>query len=244
MASETFRVLATDSLADLGVLAAGETPDEGDLDFCRRAFNRQLDQYAAERLQIYTVTATTWTIVADGITQSYTVGSGGDINIPRPIYVNHVTFKYTPQSLPIEIPLRSYDDDEWALLTIKTLTSSLPTGFYYNPTYPFATLSLWPIPVSPPGNLTGVLYAPEQIGEILSVNTIISLPPGYRRMIVKNLALEVAPNYQRNVAPELRQAAEESMGVVKQSNSRVPQMDLTGGMGDRLRGAYYIRTGQ
>ncbi len=239
----TFADLATDALLDLGVIAAGETPDTDDLLNALRAMNRLVDQWAAERLNIYTVTATTWPIVSG--TQDYTVGAGGDINVPRPIYVDRVTFSYLPSTIAIELPLGKLTDNDWAGVTLKTLTSTLPRSFYYNPTFPLGMLKLWPIPVSPPSALTGVLYAPEQIGEFLAINTVVSLPPGYRRMIVKNLAVEMAASYQRNLAPELMMAASEAKSVVKRSNVKMQDMSFdNAATGAAIARSYYIRTGE
>lgn len=241
----TFRDLANDALLDLGVLAAGEVGSNDDLTNALRAMNRLIDQWAAERLTIYTVTATQCTLV-DG-TQTYTVGAGGDFNVPRPTYIDHVTFKYTPAggTFPIELPLSKFTDDEWAAQTIKTLTSTLPRGVYYNPTYPLGTIKFWPIPTSPPATLYATLYAPEQVGEFTDLNTVVSLPPGYRRFIVKNLAVELAPSYQRNVAPEIMMAASESKQAVKVSNVHMRELVLdTSAFGKAAVKPYYIRTGE
>ena len=134
-------------------------------------------------------------------------------------------------------------DDEWARTTLKTLQSTLPQQFYYNPTFPLGTLTLWPVPVSPPAPLTGVLYAPEQIGEFTALNTVIDLPPGYRRMIVKGLAVELAASYQRNLAPELVQAAIDSEYIVKRSNVRLNEMSFDSSVLDGGSHGYYIRSG-
>ena len=56
----TLRDLETDALLDLGVLAEGETATAAQLEDARRAINRLIDQWAAERLTIDTVPATTW----------------------------------------------------------------------------------------------------------------------------------------------------------------------------------------
>lgn len=239
----TFTDLATDALTDLGVIAAGETPETDDITNALRAMNRLLDQWAAERLNIYTVTATDWSIVSG--TQTYSVGAGATVNIPRPIYIDHITFKYTPATIPIELPMQKLTDDEWAAQPIKTLTSTLPQAFYYNPTYPLGTLKLWPIPTNPPSALTGTLYAPQQVGEFAAVTTVVSLPPGYRRMIVKNLAVEMAPSYQRNLPQELRDAAVDAKSVVKRSNVHMTDMLFeSGALGSAVPHTYYIRSGE
>ncbi len=240
----TFQDLAIDALTDLGVLAAGEPAETDDLLTALRAMNRLIDQWAAERLNIYTVTETTWSIVSG--TQTYTVGSGGVVNIPRPTYINKINYRYTPtgSTVQIDFPMSKFTDDEWASQTLKLLQSTLPRAFYYNPTYPLGTLTLWPIPVSPPAPLTGVLYAPQQVGEFTALSTLVDLPPGYRRMIVKGLAVELAAAYQRNLPDELRQHAEEAKSVVKRSNLHLMDMSFDNAvLGSASARTYYIRSG-
>lgn len=243
----TLQDIANDALLDLGVLAAGEVGDADDLENARRAANRLVDQAAAERLFIYSITATRWNIVSG--TQAYTVGSGGDINVTRPSFIDRVTFQYTAPgtTFPVELPMGMMSDALWQAEPIKTLTSTLPSRCYYNPTFAnsLGTLYLHPTPVSPPAQLIGTLYAPEQIGEFASLSTVINLPPGYRRWLVKSLAVEMAASYQRNLPPDILQAASEAKSVVKASNVRMYDLMLDrsvlGGAG--AVPGYYIRSG-
>lgn len=233
------RDIVTDALRELGVLAAGETATADDAISGLAALNRLVDQWAAERLMIYTVTRTTFTIAAS--TQNYTVGTGYTVNVARPVYVDHVSYRDTSATTPTEIPLTELTEDAWALVPQKTLTSALPSCFYYNPTYPSATLSLWPVPTS--STLQGVVYHPQQVAEFASLNTVISLPPGYRRMLVKNLALEMAPSYERPAQQELVMQAMESKSVVKRANQRLRELSIEAGALIRATPSYDINVG-
>jgi hypothetical protein len=214
----TLRDLATDALLDLGVLSAGEVGDAGDYASALRAINRLLDQWAGERLQIYTITATTWSIV--GSTQSYDIGAGQAINRARPMFVDHVSYR---DSSGNEFPLSRFTEDGWAAVTAKTTTSTVPDSYYYNPTYPYSRVTLYPVPTT---SVTGVLYAPTAVAEFSSINDAILLPPGYRRMLVKNLAVELAPSYQRQIHPEISAAASQSKTIVKRNNWRPSEMSF------------------
>jgi len=218
----TARDVVTDALRELGVLAAGEVASADDELSGLSALNRLIDQWAAERLTIYTITRTTYALVSG--TQNYTVGSGGNFNVARPVFVDHVRLLDTAVSPTLESGLVPFTDDAWALVTQKALTSTEPTNYYYNPTFPLGTLTLWPVPTGT--TLTGVLYAPQQVAELANLNTAISLPPGYRRMLVKNLALEMSPSYERPSSVDLRVQAAESKMVVKQANVRLMDMTL------------------
>jgi len=216
----TVRDIFTDSLTELGVLAAGETMQTIDADAALGALNRLVDQWASERLYIYSVTRTTWTMVSG--TQNYTVGTGGTVNIARPSYVERVNFQDTNADPDLEYPLYSYSDADWQRVRIKAQTATLPTGYYYNPTHPLGTLSFWPIPSST--TLQGVIYAPTAITEFATLDTAIALPPGYRRALVKNVALELAPSYAREPQPLLVQQASDSKAIVKRTNFRPAEL--------------------
>ena len=238
----TWRDLFTDALLDLGVLAAGEVPTADDLNNCLRAQNRVIDQWAAERLAIYQQARQTFTITS-GV-GTYTVGTGANVNIVRPTYIEHVRFQDTSLTPVVEFNMTRMTDDDYARQNIKSLTSTLPQRWYYNATYPTGTLTLWPIPTAT--TLQGVMYyAGAAITEVTDLAATVSLPPGYRRLICKGCAVEVAPSYQRQVQPEIKEAYADALNVVKRSNVRLNEMGFEPGalaQGD-ARGSYYIRSG-
>src|SRR3972149_6528949 len=209
------RDIVTAALRELGVKAAGEVITADEADSGLEELNRLVDQWAGERLLIYRVTRTTWTISA---TQNYTVGTGGTVNVVRPVYLDHVNLIDTSTDPDQETPLTPLTDDGWAAITQKAATSTQPTNWYHNQPFPLGTLSLWPIPSS--ATLQGALYAPQQTSEFTSLDEVISLPPGYRRMLVKNLARDLAPSYGRAVHPELKEEAIETKATVKRNNYR------------------------
>jgi hypothetical protein len=139
------------------------------------------------------------------------------------VYLDHVNLIDTSTDPDSETTLTPLTDDAWAAITQKAATSTQPSNWYYNPTFPLGTLSLWPIPSS--ATLQGALYAPQHVSEFTSLDEVISLPPGYRRMLIKNLARDLAPSYDRPVHPELKEEAIESKATVKRNNLRL--MDLS-----------------
>lgn len=205
------------SLTELNVLAAGEAASAVDGAQALATLNRLIDQWAAEQLMIYSITRTTWAIVSG--TGTYLVGTGAAVNIARPVFVQTVRFQDTSTDPDTEYPLSALTDDGYQGLVLKALTSVLPTSYYYNPTYPSGTLTFWPVPTS--STLQGVIYASTAVTQFAGLTTTVSLPPGYERMIVKNLAVELAPSYPPLKVPDLlmRQAME-SKATVKRANIR------------------------
>lgn len=221
------------SLREIGVLASGETPDGSDSTDALAALNRLIDQWAAQYLQIYTVTRTTWTVTAS--TGQYTFGTGGTGGSTRPVYVSNMGFIDTSQDPDAEYPVDTLTEQAWAGIMYKAQTSLWPTSAYWNPVYPLATLDFWPVPTS--GTLEGVIYAPEAVSQLSLLTTAIALPPGYEQMIVKTLAMELSPSYGKSVDPLLAKQSLDAVATVKRANKRIQDLSFDPGslMGSKYR---------
>lgn len=237
-----FSDIAEDALRELGVLAQGEALSADDASGALAAMNRMVDAFAAERLMIFTNTRTLFTITSGQ--QDYTVGPAGNADVPWPVFPEHVNFEDTAFTPAREFQMMALTNDAWSNIPIKSLQGKYPIWYYFNATFPLATIQLWPVPTS--STLRGVLYAPQQWNEFAGLTTPVSLPPGYRRMLVKNLAMELAPSYSRQTSPELRQQAQESLAVVKRSNTSLQDMSVDAAalvQGQSGRYIYNILTG-
>lgn len=213
----------TEALEELGLIGAGDTPSSADSDFAFRRFNRFIDRCKAERMAYpLPLVRTTWTITQ---TASFTVGSGGTVNVARPVYVDHVSYQDPALSTPEEIPLTPLTDDAYAAWPMKTQTSTLPTAFYYSPTFASSLATLYLLPIATT-SLTGVLYAPSPVAEYAALTTSVVLPPGYHEFFVTNLAVALASGFKVPVDPELRERARESKATVKRSNTRLMDMSI------------------
>ena len=222
MAESTALHLIKAALLDLGVLAAGEDPTAAEADDALNALNRLIDKLAANHLAIWSETRTETAIVASQA--SYTVGSGGNVNIARPVFLEDVRYQDTSPTPDQEYPLDKLTDAQWQGIGDKDLTSGVPSAWYYNPTYPTGTLYLWPIPTGT--TLQLVTYTKTALTEFAALSTSFSLPPGYREMLVTNLAVRLAPMYGRPVPPELALEARESLAVVKRANRRLRPLEF------------------
>lgn len=232
-----------DALKEIGVLAAHETATGQDATDGQRKLNQLIDELASERLIIYTITRTTWTIASG--TGQYDVATGGDVNIVRPVFLQDdaVKFQDTSLSPTTEFDLGKLTEVDWQRISQKTQTATYPAHWYYNPVYPTATLDLWPVPTS--STLQGVIYAPTAVTEFSALTDSVSLPPGYQRMLIKNLALELAPSYRAPVDPLLLRQASEAKSRIKEMNTRLRELDFEAGaqIGSDQALAYDIKLG-
>ena len=212
--------LITAAMKRIGVLDASEAPTGQEANDGLERLNDLIDGWGTERLTMYTSLRTTWPLVSGQA--AYTVGAGGDVNIARPIYVDDLQFIDTSQTPDLEMPLGLLTVDAYAAIPQKAQTSTYPSFAYYNLTYPLATITFWMVPTS--NTLEGVIYAPVAMSE-MALSTTISLPPGYRRFLRDNLAVELSSEYSVDPAPSLIQSAIDSKADVKRANIRL--MDLS-----------------
>lgn len=247
MANSTVNDAVTAALKDLGVLAEGEVPTAAQSSDGLDAFNRLVDQWAIERLMIYGIVQTQFSLTSGK--QKYTIGIGGDVSIPRPVYIEKVNFQDTALSPPLEYQPTKLTDEAWQKVPIKGLTAVLPSAWFYDFANPLGGLFWWPIPTS--STLQGEIYVATPVPQFTAITSTIALPPGWWRAIVKNLAIEMAPMFQVQVETTwggqplllIKQAAE-AKTALKVSNKRLMDMAVDAGALIQGRWPWYdIRVG-
>lgn len=232
--------IITEALGDINALAIGEVPDAAQAARGLSKMNGLLDQWKAEELNAYSIARATATLTASQT--SFTVGASGNINISRPVYIERVAFVDNAVSPVVEYSMGPLlTEQEWERIAVKGLTASLPSRAYYESTFPTGTLYPWPIPTR--SNLLWAVYYAVPVGEFTAVADPVALPPGYKRMLVSNLAMELLPPYGRDAHPVLAHAATESKLTVKRAN--IKPRELSFDPGAVIPGADYInwRTG-
>lgn len=216
----TARDLITATLRSIRVLGVGDTLLAEDANDALNRLNDWIDGLALERLSIYYVARTT-KMLGNNIA-SYTIGTGGDINIVRPTQIESAgLIQDTTVPTPYERPLEVWTDQRYQGCHQKTLTSTYPTAIYYDHNWVagLGTVYLWPIPTD--CALTQlVLYTPTALREFATLDTAYTFPPGYRRFLRTNFAGEVASEYGKQLTGDQVQAARHSKAQIKRGNVR------------------------
>jgi len=222
----TVRQLIKLALLRVNVLQVGANPEGAQLADAFTLLN--LDALSIERLMIPFVLRSLFTITSTKGTPTnpYTVGPGGDINIPKPTiidYVNYVNNAVTPAN---EIPLMPMTSGSYSGISQKSLTSSLPGSWYYQPTYAAGLGSLYLYTIPTQSSLQGVLYAPSAVAQFSSVNDSVIVPAGYKKFLVDGLAVELGLMFRENIPvdPELKNSVRSMKLAIKAVN--VPSLDM------------------
>lgn len=230
MATTTVLDLIKGSLADIGVLQPGESAEAADAAIALDRLNDWIDGLKLEGLTVYTNSRATWSITS---ASSYTVGSGATVNIARPPSPNDILaigFQETSVSPAWERLVDLLDEGQYEAIVMKSMTSQYPLAWYYNPTYAAGFGALIPYPIPTSSTLLGVIYVPAPIDEYATTATVLALPPGYRRFLRSNLAVELAPAFDQPLTPQLIAAATSSKERIKASNYRMGELS-TGRLG-------------
>jgi hypothetical protein len=227
----------TAALTDLGLVAAGEVPAPEDSALALARVNDWLDALTTEGLALFGRTRTTWALTA-GVS-SYTVGVGQTVNVAPPggpEAIENLGYLDTSQSPVTEYLLgRPLTEDAYAAIAQKTFASTYPTAWYYRPGATTGTLVAWPVPTST--TLQGVLYTATPLAEFTGLAETLALPPGYRRFIRTNLAVELAPAFEVQPSPVTIELAIASKAAVKRANVREADLSL-----ELVRGLGHART--
>lgn len=215
MATTTVRKLITGALRLISVVQANETPTADDMDITLEALEGMIDSWSNDSLMIYTYNAYTFQTVAGQ--QEYTLGPGGDWNVERPMNIQQAKWHYTAAGIqPVDMDIYLANDAQWASIAIKSLSTSIPTVLYDNGNYPLRTISLWPIP-SPSQPI--ILWLMQPLMNFSNLDEEVSFPPGYIRAFRYCLAVEIAPEFGKQLTPEIISIAGKAKAELKSINT-------------------------
>jgi hypothetical protein len=185
------------------------------------SLNTLLESWRLERLSCFAQRQENFPLVAG--TATYTIGPGGNFNTDRPVRLIDAYVLYQTVSFPILlITQQQYD-----AVPVKTI-QGLPTALFYNPQFPVGSITMLPVPYT-----SGIqLYITSflEIQSFAAVTDALSLPPGYNRALIYNLAVELAPIYGKSVAPEIAAIAVASKRNIKRINYQMQPASFDGAL--------------
>jgi hypothetical protein len=217
--TNTPQSLITSALRLIGVLGSGETPSAAEAQDSLQILNSMVDSWQTERLMLHVVERQTFSLVASQA--NYTIGDGGDFDVDRPMKIERASYLDTTQTSPVEQRIKLLTSAQrWREVMVKDLESTVPQVVYYETTYPLGTVYVWPVPSVATVDL--VLYIPTSLSSFADLTTQYDFPPGYEEALKYNLALRLAPEWERPPNPVVVELARESKALVKRANI-VPQ---------------------
>ncbi len=237
------RDLIARALQEIGALAQGETASAADENAALAVLQRLVNTWGAERLSIYQLLRTTVALTSG--TRDYTIGTGGTINIVRPVWIERAGLILDSTATdPIEIPIEVLTEQKWAEIALKTLDTGVVRAIYFDRGFsPTSTLrgTISTYPTINTSNVQVVLYTPAAVVGFVNATIDYVFPPGYEDAFHYDLAFRLQRPFARPADPMLTVQRNEALARIKSAN-RMPvelrcDAALTG------RGGYDIDTG-
>lgn len=213
--------LIKSALRLIGANTAGEEVPIEEAGDGLNTLNQMLDAWNADRLSVYTTISTDFPFTLNQ--QAYTLGSGGDFDMTRPARISAMSSILTTNpDNPIEVPITMYTVQDWQLqMPVKNVTGSFPQICYDDGSFPLRVLNFWPIPQQ---QNSVRIYSWQPLLLLDSLKTNITLPQAYARALRFNLAIDLAPEYDKEPSPTVVARARESVSILKTMNQ--PALEL------------------
>lgn len=210
------------AMQEIGALPPGEQPSLEDAAWVLQKLQRLIDQYNARMTMIYNMNFTLFMLNPPATPDTpTTIGPGGDFDVnQRPVTIENIglILAGTPG---VELPLNRRDDDWWANNRIKGLTSTLPTDYYYSPDWPLGKIFFWPVPTA---SHQVRLETRAVLGEFTAYNTNYTMPPAYWNLTVYELAISIAPSFEREPSATLLGLFKVAQKAVQVNNISSPRL--------------------
>lgn len=209
MSTTTILDLITLALKKARVLGTGDILSDEDAQASLDTLNLMLDSWSLDRLFVYVETLQQLTLTGAA---TYSVGPGGDIDIPRPNKLISAYAQINGVSYPMEI---LDNGEQYDGIRLKGLTQQWPACVWYQHTYPLGTLFFYPL-----GASTCYLRFTTALQQFPALNTPIALPSGYKKAIVDAGAVEFAQANNTEISPLVVQSAANAIARLKRQNSQ------------------------
>lgn len=246
MPQTTANLLIATGLQMIGVLDPDDTMSAGQARQGLRALNLMTGLWSLFPTTSPVTSREVFDMTADkgGPDDPYTIGDGGDLDTARPPKIIGCGLLLNPGTASeVEIPRAVITDDAWQLIQVKSLSNELFTDLYYNPTYEddLGTVNLWPVPSVDTNQL--VIYRVAQLARFPSLSATVNLPEGTEEAIQMNVAVRLAPYYEKQPSPDVKEFARNSLAAIMRNNLPMSDLQQDPAITNSKAGGYNINTG-
>ena len=212
--------LISASLRKIGALSSGEMIETTRQAEALTALQSMLRSWGAVSTNIFATVKESYTLTAG--TGTYTWGSGGSISTTRP---NQVTGAYILEGGTTTHPVDIITEGSYRGISVKS-TTGLPNSLFFYPSYPLASLYIYPVPDSAYPLYLDSFKPFTETGSFGLVTDTIVFPSYYEEPIIYNLAIRLAPEYGKTVSSEVGAIAKSSFDSLINANvsGRVDQI--------------------
>lgn len=205
------------SLSMIAVVAAGEVPADGDLNDGLLTLNEMLDSWNLQNLAVYS--APNEDLVLTPGQASYDWGTTAGVTgftSERPVIIHNITCVRNGISTPVDVVTQI----EYDRLGMKGTSQAVIEKVLYVNSFPLGRLTCYPVPSEA---VTLSVNTSNQIVGPVTLQSVITLPPGYLRALRYGLAVELWSEYTNDVTDinTIKLIASKSFGKIKVANSDI-----------------------
>lgn len=207
----TARDVIRSAIEEIGEYSPGETLTAADGERGLEVLNDMLSMWSNENLACFAMLTQTFPLVVGQ--GAYTIGpAAADITSVRPLKIEQAWQTDLQGSrLPIDIVTQ----DRWNQRVNAIVEASVQTRLFYDPQNPLGIINLWPMPTQV---WTVGFTSYLQFTRFANLTDPVLLPNGYEGALKRNLAVEIAPFFNRNPLPITIALASEYKGRLKAKN--------------------------
>ena len=229
----TARDLVQKAHKKISVLGQGSTLTSEEINDGFDEMNAMIAQWSTDGALIFTETKETFSL--SGAT-SYTIGSGQtfDTTLPRDIKAAYVSEN------GFDTPLDLIDNVEYASISDKDQTGT-PEKIYFDGNYPTGNIYIWPVGYS---YTTLTMFTEKPLTSFSSLTTTFEMPLEYETAIIYNLAVRLAPDYEKEASQTVKTIAKDSLAAVSRQNKKNNNNKVAVDSAFLGSGTYDINTGQ
>lgn len=212
----TANTIIEGALSKLGLFGPGDAVDAESASDCLVILNQMVDSWNLPSWTLYGTTEVTATVAAS--TASVTIGPSMTLNVTRPVRIEAGCFSRIGG---VDYPLDFVSEAEFNSISLKTITGFAPEWGFYDPGAATGTIKLYP---QPGASCELHIIVLSQLSQFADLVTDYTLPQGYEKALVYNLALDIAPNFEREAPPSVVAQAGNTLRMLKRSNQVIPEL--------------------
>lgn len=216
MANTTGLKLIKKAMQKVGILTKTENPSGDEANDALDMLNDLLSSLSNNSMLIYARKWETFTLI--GGKTEYTIGPGQDFDTVRPIKVISAYSSIGSTNVPITC----INDEVYADLVDPSIPGQ-SDWLNYDNGFPIGKIRFYP---TAPSDYPFFLLSEKEL-PAFTLNDVVDLPPGWTRMLINNLAIEVAGDYDQPVPDTVSKIAAASMLEIKRAIMRARSFDCS-----------------
>ena len=208
---------------DAGVLGVGQSLLAEDVNDALTRLNMMIAQWRVKRWLVWHLVDKS--VVSTGALK-YSVGPGGDINVPvRPDKLESAYFRMLPganNTQSVDYPLQLlFSREDYARITLKNLVS-FSQCIFYDSAWPMGYIYPWPLPQA---NLYEVhILLKETLTEFTDLTSYFIFPPEYLAAIHYELVVRTRAAYRLPPDPTYEGLAKDALQTIRAANTQIPSL--------------------